>query len=203
MRPSEHFQSSCEHQRMQGEGTAPTWGLILAQTGIARARAKDSPPRAAPGCWKVRLGPKQVPSGQPSDLPTGAARREKRNWAGRVRSPVGSQVSSLCGPPPYPHTWASRDAGTQRHRSRGKGGGSKWNRALSTAARARGQPHTAGLLSAPFHARSAAEPDNCFVTLGCNFPVWAVLGTTALNMGLSVCLSHPRSGGTQAPAAGP
>lgn len=32
------------------------------------------------------------------------------------------------------------------------------------------------LLSAPFHARSAAELDNRFVTLGCNFPVWEAPG---------------------------
>ena len=32
------------------------------------------------------------------------------------------------------------------------------------------------LLSTPFHARSAAELDNRFVTLGCNFPVWEALG---------------------------
>lgn len=38
------------------------------------------------------------------------------------------------------------------------------------------------LLSAPFHAHSAAELDNCFVTLGCNFPVWEALGTTAQNI---------------------
>lgn len=31
-------------------------------------------------------------------------------------------------------------------------------------------------VSAPFHAHSAAEPDNCFVTLGCNFPVCEALG---------------------------
>lgn len=32
------------------------------------------------------------------------------------------------------------------------------------------------LLSAPFHARSAAELDNRSVTPGCNFPVWEALG---------------------------
>lgn len=42
-------------------------------------------------------------------------------------------------------------------------------------------PHTSranfiSLLSAPFHAHSAAELDNCFVTLGCNFPVCEALG---------------------------
>lgn len=58
------------------------------------------------------------------------------------------------------------------------------------------RPCTAGadaarLLSAPFHARSAAELDNRFVTLGCNFPVWEALLRTA-RTGLGGCASASR-----------
>lgn len=55
-------------------------------------------------------------------------------------------------------------------------------------------PHTSWAnfiqpLSAPFHAHSAAELDNRFVTLGCNFPVCEALGHD--------CSEHlaPSSGG--------
>lgn len=50
-------------------------------------------------------------------------------------------------------------------------------------------------LSAPFHARSAAEPGNRSVTLGCNFPVWEAPGTTALSgaPGSGACARGSRS----------
>lgn len=78
----------------------------------------------------------------------------------------------------------------------GTGGGVRTPRPCTHVCAPPTRPCTAGadaarLLSAPFHARSAAELDNRFVTLGCNFPVWEALLRTA-RTGLGGCASASR-----------
>lgn len=77
-----------------------------------------------------------------------------------------------------------------------RGGGVRTPRPCTHVCAPPTRPCTAGadaarLLSAPFHARSAAELDNRFVTLGCNFPVWEALLRTA-RTGLGGCASASR-----------
>lgn len=93
---------------------------------------------------------------------------------------------------------AATGARTQRARASGGhgGGGVRTPRPCTHVCAPPTRPCTAGadaarLLSAPFHARSAAELDNRFVTLGCNFPVWEALLRTA-RTGLGGCASASR-----------